>query len=108
MGRGVGLVVVGLFIGLAGALTTARVLRSLLHGVSATDPVAFSGTVVLLLAVGALASLLPARPAPRPRHRVWRAETRALTEEGFSPTPPPPPWPAFSPRCARAGSSPRR
>jgi putative ABC transport system permease protein len=65
MRQGVGLVVAGLLIGLAGALTTARVLRSLLHGVSATDPVAFAGTVVVLLSVGALASLLPALRASR-------------------------------------------
>jgi putative ABC transport system permease protein len=65
MRQGVGLVVGGLLIGLAGALTTARVLRSLLHGVSATDPVAFSGTVAVLLAVGAMASLVPALRASR-------------------------------------------
>jgi ABC-type antimicrobial peptide transport system permease subunit len=51
--------------GLAGALALSRVLGSLLHGVSPTDPVAFAGAGLLLLAVAAVASLLPARRAAR-------------------------------------------
>jgi ABC-type antimicrobial peptide transport system permease subunit len=55
----------GLFAGLVGAILAARVMRSLLHGVSPADPVALGGTVVLLLAIGALGSLLPALRASR-------------------------------------------
>jgi predicted permease len=65
MGQGARLVVMGLFAGLVGAILAARVMRSLLHGVSPADPVALGGTVVLLLAIGALGSLLPALRASR-------------------------------------------
>lgn len=65
MGQGARLVVTGLVVGLGGAYLAARVMRSLLHGVSPTDPVALGGTVVALLAVGALGSLLPALRASR-------------------------------------------
>ncbi len=65
MGQGARLVVTGLVAGLVGAILTARVMRSLLHGVSPTDPVAFGLTVAVLLAVGALGSLLPALRASR-------------------------------------------
>ncbi|HSD29528.1 MAG TPA: FtsX-like permease family protein, partial [Vicinamibacteria bacterium] len=51
--------------GLLGALALSRVLRTLLHGVSPTDPATFAGAGLLLLAVAALASLLPARRAAR-------------------------------------------
>jgi putative ABC transport system permease protein len=51
--------------GLLGALALSRVLRGLLHGVSPTDPPTFATAGLLLLAVAALASLLPARRAAR-------------------------------------------
>jgi putative ABC transport system permease protein len=65
MEEGAHLVVMGLIIGLGGAFFAARVMRSLLHGVSPTDPVALGGTVVVLLVVGALGTLLPALRASR-------------------------------------------
>jgi ABC-type antimicrobial peptide transport system permease subunit len=65
MGQGARLVVTGLAVGLVGAILAARVMRSLLHGVSPTDPVALGGTVIALLAVGVLGSLLPALRASR-------------------------------------------
>lgn len=65
MGEGAHLVVMGLVIGLGGAFFAARVMRSLLHGVSPVDPLALGGTVVVLLLVGALGSLLPALRASR-------------------------------------------
>ena len=63
--QGTRLVVTGLAAGLVGAVLAARVMRSLLHGVSPTDPAALGGTVVALLLVGALGSLLPALRASR-------------------------------------------
>jgi putative ABC transport system permease protein len=65
MGQGARLVVTGVIVGLGGAYLAARVMRSLLHGVSPTDPVALGGTVVVLIAIGALGSLLPALRASR-------------------------------------------
>ena len=51
--------------GLLGAFALSRLLRGLLHEVSPTDPVTFTGVGVFLLAVAALASFLPARRAAR-------------------------------------------
>lgn len=47
------------------ALAGARILRSLLHGVGALDPVTFVRVPVLLLAVTLLAAYVPARRASR-------------------------------------------
>jgi ABC-type antimicrobial peptide transport system permease subunit len=55
-----GLVVIGLAIGLGGALALARTLESELFNVVPTDPVTFTGVALMLGAAGLLASLLPA------------------------------------------------
>jgi ABC-type antimicrobial peptide transport system permease subunit len=65
MGQGGRLVVAGLVAGLVGAILAARVMRSLLHGVSPTDPMVLGATVAVLILVGALGSLLPALRASR-------------------------------------------
>ena len=62
---GLRLALVGLAIGLAGALGSVRLLRGLLFGISPTDPIVFVAIPVLLIAVAALASYLPARRAAR-------------------------------------------
>ncbi|HVE78927.1 MAG TPA: ABC transporter permease [Gemmatimonadaceae bacterium] len=59
------LAVVGLALGMAGALALSRALSSLVFGISATDPGTLAGVAVLLLGVTALAALLPARRASR-------------------------------------------
>jgi ABC-type antimicrobial peptide transport system permease subunit len=63
IGQGMFLVAVGLVLGFAGALAFARVLRSMLHGVSAVDPIAFGLAAATLVMVALLATLLPARRA---------------------------------------------
>jgi len=63
--QGVGLIALGLAIGLAGALAVTRSLSTLLFGVRATDPYTFGAVAVVLLAVGLLASYLPARRATK-------------------------------------------
>ncbi|HKW34116.1 MAG TPA: ABC transporter permease [Candidatus Acidoferrum sp.] len=59
------LTILGLVIGLPVAFVLARALASLLFGVEATDPFSFIGLPLLLAAVAALASYLPARRASR-------------------------------------------
>jgi ABC-type antimicrobial peptide transport system permease subunit len=63
--RGLILAAVGVALGTAGAWAMARVLQSLLFGVSARDPMTFAAVAALLGAVALLASWLPARRAAR-------------------------------------------
>jgi putative ABC transport system permease protein len=53
----------GIAVGLVGSLLASRLLTSLLFEVSATDPAVFAGIALLLVSVGTLAGLLPARRA---------------------------------------------
>jgi putative ABC transport system permease protein len=65
LAKGVLLILVGVGLGLVGAFTLTRVMGTLLHGISATDPATFVGVSLLLVAVGLLASYIPARRASR-------------------------------------------
>ncbi len=65
VGQGIKLVIVGLVAGVLGSLALARVLSGFLFGVQPTDPGTFAAVATLLVAVGALASYLPARRATR-------------------------------------------
>jgi ABC-type antimicrobial peptide transport system permease subunit len=57
--------VIGTAVGLLGAFAVTRLLASFLYGVSATDPVVYTVVAVLLIAIAALASYIPARRATR-------------------------------------------
>jgi len=59
------LVLLGLALGLAGALTFSRILGSMLFGVGARDVAVFTVAPLLLMAVAAAAMLIPARRAAR-------------------------------------------
>lgn len=59
------LTAIGLAVGLAGALALTRMLSTLLFGVTVRDPVSFVGVSGLLIAVGLVASYLPARRATK-------------------------------------------
>jgi putative ABC transport system permease protein len=63
MGFGLRLTLIGVFIGLIGALLSTRLLTSLLFEVSATNPLVFTLPAALLIAVTVLAAYLPARRA---------------------------------------------
>jgi putative ABC transport system permease protein len=63
--KGLTLIVVGLVIGVAGALALTRVLISLLYGVTPSDPMTFVAVSLLLTAVGLIACYIPARRATR-------------------------------------------
>jgi putative ABC transport system permease protein len=64
-GQGLGLIVVGAAIGLAGALALTRFMSSLLFGVTPTDPLSYVGSVLVLGAVAMLACYLPTRRAAK-------------------------------------------
>jgi len=63
--QGMRLTLVGLVLGLAGALALTRLMASVLYGVSATDSLTYIGVGVLLIAVTLLACYVPARRAAR-------------------------------------------
>ncbi|HEX5419001.1 MAG TPA: FtsX-like permease family protein, partial [Gammaproteobacteria bacterium] len=63
--QGVAVIILGLVLGTGAALALAGLVRSLLYGVTATDPLSFAAALVVLAAVGLLACYLPARRASR-------------------------------------------
>jgi ABC-type antimicrobial peptide transport system permease subunit len=65
MRDGVRYAVVGVGVGLVAAYALTRSLSTMLFDVSATDPVTFASLAIVMLAVAALASYLPARKALR-------------------------------------------
>jgi ABC-type antimicrobial peptide transport system permease subunit len=65
VGQGLKAVAVGIVIGLVAALALSRVMKSLLFGVTVTDPLTFAGVALLLVVVALVASYLPARRAAK-------------------------------------------
>lgn len=63
--QGLKLVLLGVAIGVAGAFALTRMMRSLLHDVSPTDPLTFACISFLLVGVALLASYIPARRAAK-------------------------------------------
>jgi putative ABC transport system permease protein len=65
VGYGLKLVIAGVVIGLIAAFALTRVMATLLFGVTATDPTTFTLISLLLIAVAAIASYIPARRATK-------------------------------------------
>ena len=65
VGEGARLAVFGVGIGIGASFVITRLLSSLLFGVSATDPMTFTGVAMLLSLVALLASYVPARRATK-------------------------------------------
>ena len=63
--QGMAVTLVGIVIGLGGAMVATRLLASFLFGVRATDPMTFLGAALLMAAVAFLASYIPARRATK-------------------------------------------
>jgi ABC-type antimicrobial peptide transport system permease subunit len=63
--QGMTLAIIGIAIGLVGAVGVTRVMTSLLFGVRATDPLTFGGIALLLGGVTLLACYIPARRATK-------------------------------------------
>ena len=63
--RGVSLTLIGVALGLAGALALTRVMKNLLFNVSATDPATLALIALLLVVVALIASYIPARRATK-------------------------------------------
>jgi putative ABC transport system permease protein len=63
--KGMRLILAGVAIGLFTSYFLTRILSNQIWGVSATDPSTFAGVTALVLLVGVLACLIPARRAAR-------------------------------------------
>jgi predicted permease len=61
MRQGIGLVMIGLLAGIAGAVVLTRLMSSVLFGVEPTDPLTFLGVTLVLIIVAAVSCFLPAR-----------------------------------------------
>jgi putative ABC transport system permease protein len=64
-GHGLKLALIGVAVGVAGALASTRFLASMLYGVKPTDPFTFITVSLILIAVALAACYIPARRAAK-------------------------------------------
>ncbi|HEX5410744.1 MAG TPA: ABC transporter permease [Terriglobia bacterium] len=65
LGQGLKLALIGVGVGIAGALALTRFLSSMLYGVKPTDPLTFIAVSLILIAVALAACYIPARRATK-------------------------------------------
>ncbi|MHB8540940.1 MAG: ABC transporter permease [Candidatus Acidiferrales bacterium] len=65
LGEGVRLALTGVAVGVVAALGLMRLMKTMIFGVSATDPLTFAGVAVILTLVALVACYVPARRAMR-------------------------------------------
>jgi putative ABC transport system permease protein len=63
--QGMKLTLIGMLLGVSGALALTRSLKMLLFGVNSTDPLTFAGVLLLLFIVALVACWIPARRATK-------------------------------------------
>jgi putative ABC transport system permease protein len=63
LGQGLRMIFIGVAVGITSALALTRTVKSLLFGVTATDPLTFGGVTLLLVGTALLACYVPARRA---------------------------------------------
>jgi len=63
--NGLALTLIGIVLGIAGALALTRVLATLLFEVSTTDPVTFAAVALVLVSAALLACYIPGRRATK-------------------------------------------
>ena len=63
--RGISLALLGLVLGLAGAMASRRLIIHLLYQTSPSDPMILTGISIVLIVSAALSAYLPARAATR-------------------------------------------
>jgi putative ABC transport system permease protein len=61
--EGLRTILIGVAVGVASALVLTRTMKSLLFGITATDPLTFGGVTLLLVGAALLACCTPARRA---------------------------------------------
>ena len=65
VGRGARLIAIGAVLGFGGAFAAMRFVRNQLFGVEPTDPITWLAVLAVLLVVGLIACVIPARRAMR-------------------------------------------
>jgi putative ABC transport system permease protein len=65
LGQSLGMLLIGIVIGLAGAFALTRLMRTLLFEITATDPLTYISVIGLLTVVALLACYIPARRAAK-------------------------------------------
>jgi ABC-type antimicrobial peptide transport system permease subunit len=63
--QGITIAVIGMAVGVAGALALSRITQSLLYGVDPADPATFATVVGVITVVATAACLIPMRRATR-------------------------------------------
>ena len=65
LGQGLKLILIGVLVGIAGAVALTRILSSLLYDVTPTDPLTLLAVSGILMAIALVASYIPARRAAK-------------------------------------------